>query len=286
LLKEPDFTTAFRIEEAIEKTLGSTVAEVRDPGLVEVLVTGPWKDRVVGLVATLESLEASPDVPARVIVDERTGTVVAGASITLGIGDEDVRFGGFPDWYDELVPVRVVAGVRYRTTGAATDDFYRVEASVDGSFRPPVGHSYTPFAWNFFTPIVGAGGPNQPSDDPDYPSAKLLVRPNVPSYRTATATLTKNPEPSADGTGYAWPPLTRAELATTEIRIASAPVARTAGDNFQIVVDALWLDVYGVESRARRRSTACAWRKRRRADWTSRSRSCRPPSSTTCTSAR
>ena len=84
LLKDPDFTTAFRIEAAIEKTLSSTtVAEVVDPGLVEVAIVGEWAGRAMGLIATLESVEASPDAPARVIVDERTGTVVAGAGITL-----------------------------------------------------------------------------------------------------------------------------------------------------------------------------------------------------------
>lgn len=83
-LKDPDFTTASRIEAAIEQTLGSTVADVIDPGVVEVRITGLWKTRVVGLVATIEATEAVPDAPARVIVDERTGTVVVGAGITLG----------------------------------------------------------------------------------------------------------------------------------------------------------------------------------------------------------
>lgn len=82
-LKDPDFTTAFRIEQAIEQTLSATVAEVIDPGLVEVAIAGPWAGRTMGLIATLESVEAAPDAPARVIVDERTGTVVAGAAITL-----------------------------------------------------------------------------------------------------------------------------------------------------------------------------------------------------------
>ncbi|MCB9648674.1 MAG: flagellar basal body P-ring protein FlgI [Deltaproteobacteria bacterium] len=92
LLNEPDFTTASRIEAAIESTLGSTVAEVLDPGLVEVKVSGAWKGRVIGLLATLESVEAVPDAPARVIVDERTGTVVAGGGLTLG--PAAVAYGG------------------------------------------------------------------------------------------------------------------------------------------------------------------------------------------------
>ena len=169
----------------------------------------------------------------------------AAASIRLGIGSEEVRFSGFPDWLDEIEPVRVIAGVRYRTSGTVTDDFYRVEASVDGTFRPPPGHAYSPTSWDFFTPIVGGGGPNAPAEDPDFPDAKLLVVPNVGSYRTVSATLTKNPIIAPDGTHYEWPAITLGELGTTEIRVAAAPVASSPGDDYEVLVDAVWLDVYG-----------------------------------------
>lgn len=171
----------------------------------------------------------------------------AGASITLGIGSEEFRLKGFPTWYDEIVPVRVIAGIRYRTTGAVTDDFYRVEASVDGSFRPPPGHAYKPTDWNYYTPIVASGGPNKPDEDPDYPDMATLVVPNVATYRTVSATLTKNPVFSSDGRGYDWPPLTLDELGTTQFRLISSPVANTPGDDYQVVIDAVWLDVYGQE---------------------------------------
>ncbi len=169
----------------------------------------------------------------------------AGAVVRLGTGSEDVRFSGFPSWYDEVTPVRVVAGVKYRTTGTVTDDFYRVEASVTGTFRPPPGFAYTPTNWNFYTPLVGTGGPNMPVENADYPSLPSLVVPNVPDYRTVTALLTKNPVLTADGKDYVDPPLTRDELGTAEIRVASAPVANTPGDDYRVVVDAVWLDVYG-----------------------------------------
>lgn len=39
---------------------------------------------VVQLIASLEAIEATPDAPARVVIDERTGTVVVGANVTLG----------------------------------------------------------------------------------------------------------------------------------------------------------------------------------------------------------
>lgn len=83
-LREPDFTTATRIAEAIDRAMGPGTATVRDPGSVTVLITGTWRSRPVQLVAALEALEATPDAPARIIVDERTGTVVVGAHVAIG----------------------------------------------------------------------------------------------------------------------------------------------------------------------------------------------------------
>lgn len=83
LLKNPDFTTASRIANAIDATMSSSMATVRDPGAVSVRIAPEWRSRAVHLIATLESIEAVPDVPARVIVDERTGTVVVGAGVVL-----------------------------------------------------------------------------------------------------------------------------------------------------------------------------------------------------------
>jgi lysophospholipase L1-like esterase len=170
----------------------------------------------------------------------------APAQIGLGIGSEEFRLSGFPSWYDEDQIVRVIAGVRYRTTGTVTDDFYRMEASTTGQFRPAPGHAYTPTDWNYYTPIVGGGGPNQPQENPDYPTEKLLARPNVATYREVSATLTKNPVLPQGASDYQWPPVSQADLSTAAIRVVSAPVALTAAnDNYQVELDAAWLDVYG-----------------------------------------
>ncbi len=170
------------------------------------------------------------------------------AKITLGIGSEEFRLSGFPDWYDEIQIVRVVAGVRYRTSGTVNDDYYRIEASPTGQFRPPAGYAYTTTNWNFYTPIVGGGGPNMPPENPDYPTEALLVRPNVASYREVSATLTKNPVLPNGSADYQWPAITADDLATTAIRVASAPVAATPGnDAYQVELDAAWLDLYGWE---------------------------------------
>ena len=173
----------------------------------------------------------------------------AEASITLGAGTEEFRLSGFPTWYDEIQIVRVVAGVRYRTTGTVADDFYRMEASVSDQFRPPPGFNYTPTAWNFYTPIVGGGGPVQPPDEnPVFADAKVLAVPQVAASREVSALLTKNPTLATGAAEYDWPAVTQTDLATTTIRVATAPVAGTAGnDNYQVMLDAAWLDLYGWE---------------------------------------
>jgi lysophospholipase L1-like esterase len=169
----------------------------------------------------------------------------ATASITLGIGQEEFRLSGFPDWFDEDQIVKVLAGVRYRTAGSVTDDFYRIEASPTGAFRAPGGYAYTTTNWNFYTPIVGGGGPNAPASNSDFPTEKLLALPNVASLREVSATLTKNPVLTPGAGEYDWPALTHDDLATTVVRVASAPAAHTAGDGYTVELDAAWLDLYG-----------------------------------------
>ncbi len=84
LLRDADFTTATRTAKAINGTLGASVAKVRDAGTIDVKVSKRWKGHVASLVATIESINVTPDAPARVVIDERTGTVVVGAHVTLG----------------------------------------------------------------------------------------------------------------------------------------------------------------------------------------------------------
>lgn len=83
LLRDPDFTTATRIAAVIDKTLGEGSASVRDPGAVVVEAPEKWKGKAVQMIAELEALEAEPDVQARVVLDERTGTVVVGGNVRL-----------------------------------------------------------------------------------------------------------------------------------------------------------------------------------------------------------
>lgn len=82
LLNQPDYTTAERIVQAIKNDSGiSTVAAIH-PGRIEIQI--PESMNTMAFVARLESISVVPDVDARVVVNERTGTIVAGSSVQLG----------------------------------------------------------------------------------------------------------------------------------------------------------------------------------------------------------
>lgn len=82
-LRDPDFTTAGRIEAAVNREVGELAARMLDPGTVELTVPGRYGDRIASFVASVENLEIVPDQPARVVVDQRSGTIVVGADVRL-----------------------------------------------------------------------------------------------------------------------------------------------------------------------------------------------------------
>lgn len=82
-LKEPDFTTAARAANAINQVLGARLASAADPGTVRVQVPASERDNLVGLIATIENVDVTPDRRARIVINERTGTIVMGAHVRL-----------------------------------------------------------------------------------------------------------------------------------------------------------------------------------------------------------
>ena len=82
-LNTPDFTTASRLVEGINKLLGEGTAQGVDSVTVKVAAPLDTSQRIAYL-ATLEALEVEPgDAPARVIVNSRTGTVVIGSRVRV-----------------------------------------------------------------------------------------------------------------------------------------------------------------------------------------------------------
>jgi flagellar P-ring protein precursor FlgI len=82
-LRHPDFTTAERIMTAMNTALGGSGAKALDAAAVEVTVPDSFKADPVALLAKLEALEVEADVRARIVVSERTGTVVAGDRVRI-----------------------------------------------------------------------------------------------------------------------------------------------------------------------------------------------------------
>ena len=82
-LSEPDFVTADRVAKAICARLGEGVAKAADAGAVEVHVPPEYADNLVGLVALIGEIPVTADVPARVVFNERTGTVVIGGNVRV-----------------------------------------------------------------------------------------------------------------------------------------------------------------------------------------------------------
>ena len=81
-LFDPDYTTASRIAAAVSQKLSVPAAAV-DAGRVAISVPEADQARLVDFVARLESLTVQPDLRARVVINERTGTVVSGGGVRL-----------------------------------------------------------------------------------------------------------------------------------------------------------------------------------------------------------
>lgn len=81
LLKNPDFTTAKRIESAVNLNLSRKAARMLDNSTVEVT---RGRVSVADLIATIENVEVQPDTRAKVVVDDRTGTIIIGENVRIG----------------------------------------------------------------------------------------------------------------------------------------------------------------------------------------------------------
>ncbi|MFC1822937.1 flagellar basal body P-ring protein FlgI [Thermodesulfobacteriota bacterium] len=82
-LHQPDFTTAIRVSKAINSQLQASLAFPADAGTVKITVPEDRRNNLVQLVASLEQVEITPDVRAKIILDERTGTVVLGENVRI-----------------------------------------------------------------------------------------------------------------------------------------------------------------------------------------------------------
>lgn len=82
-LRSPDFTTVSRVAEAINMALYDRVARTPDSGTIEIKVPENYLGNLVELITLIEGLNITPDSVAKVVINERTGTVVIGRDVRI-----------------------------------------------------------------------------------------------------------------------------------------------------------------------------------------------------------
>jgi len=84
-LHDADFTTAARVVQAVNKAFptAGALATAKNSGLVEIRIPDDYHGRPVEFIAQVESIQVEADVPARIVINERTGTVVLGRDVRI-----------------------------------------------------------------------------------------------------------------------------------------------------------------------------------------------------------
>lgn len=82
-LFNPDFTTAEKVKEAINRFMGGSYSKCLDSGTIRIGIPEPIQNNVAEWIASLERLEVVPDSVARIVMNEKTGTVVLGENVRI-----------------------------------------------------------------------------------------------------------------------------------------------------------------------------------------------------------
>ena len=84
-LRNADLTTAKRIAAAINDFIGAPTAEPLDPSTVQINVPKQFAGNVVALLTEIEQLQIEPDLPAKIVIDERSGIIVLGRDVRVSM---------------------------------------------------------------------------------------------------------------------------------------------------------------------------------------------------------
>ncbi len=84
-LRNADFTTAKRIAAAINDFIGGNTAEPLDSSTVQISVPRQFTGNVVSLLTEIEQLQIEPDIPAKIVIDERSGIIVMGRDVRVSM---------------------------------------------------------------------------------------------------------------------------------------------------------------------------------------------------------
>lgn len=128
-LRNPDFTTARRVVEAINRHLGDPVASATDSATVTLAIPEGYRNATAQLLTDIEQLQVEPDTVARVIIDETAGVIVMGEnvridSVAIAHGNLTIRVSETP---------QVSQPGAFAPTGAATTTVDRTKIEIDES---------------------------------------------------------------------------------------------------------------------------------------------------------
>lgn len=115
ILDDPDFTTATRVASAINAEIRGAIATPLAAGRIRLSPISNEPAGVVALIASVENLSVEPDVKARVVVNERTGTIVSGGNVSLS--EVTVTQGDIRVSIDQRYLVSQPGGVLVRPSG-------------------------------------------------------------------------------------------------------------------------------------------------------------------------
>lgn len=138
VLGAADYNTAGRMADQINARFGGDVATVRDAGAVEVQVPSSFARRVPQFIRQLEALSVEPDQRARVVFNERTGTIVTGGDVRISpvavvVGEVKVTVVAETNVSQPQWVAGTGAGVR---TEVVTNSRLKVDEARGGTFVP------------------------------------------------------------------------------------------------------------------------------------------------------
>jgi len=109
-LHNPDITTAVRVAQTVNMDLGGKYATCLDPATVDIVVPFAYEGKGLELLASIETLNVEPDTKAKVVINEKTGTVIIGenvriSTVAISHGDINLKIGSKPQPAPAMAPV-------------------------------------------------------------------------------------------------------------------------------------------------------------------------------------
>jgi len=138
VLYESDFTSASRAVKMINESVGKPVAAALDGRTISIKVPEDYAGRIVDFIAVVENVKVDVDYPARVIVNERTGTIVLGkdvriASVSIVHGNLSLQVGTILEVSQPAPMSQGKTTVIPQTTLSAQEDKARSVTLRDGA---------------------------------------------------------------------------------------------------------------------------------------------------------